>query len=252
MSGPAGPIRLDPDTWLLVSTGAGVSAESGIPTFRGSDGLWEGHRVEDVASPDGFRRDPALVWRFYSLRRKRAVDCAPNPGHRALARVEERLRDRFLLVTQNVDDLHRRAGSQRIVELHGNLFVTRCSHCHRPPFRDERAYEAEPPTCSECGKGLLRPHIVWFGEMLDPAAFERIEGFLRAALGHRLVFLAVGTSGLVYPAAALVDLARAQDAETWLVNAEPAENVGRFERFVRGQSGRVLPELLAVVEEPAG
>jgi NAD-dependent deacetylase len=245
-------LRLDDDTWLLVSTGAGVSAESGVPTFRGSSGLWESHRVEDVASPEAFRRDPALVWRFYSQRRETALTCAPNPGHQALAQVEKRLGDRFLLITQNVDDLHRRAGSERIVELHGNLFLTRCARCDRPPFRDERTYPAEPPRCSECGKGLLRPHIVWFGEMLDPAGFDHIERFLEEGGRHRLVFLAVGTSGLVYPAAALVDLARARGAETWLVNAEPADNIGRFERFVQGPSGRVLPELLRVVEAVAG
>ncbi len=253
MSGDScGPLRLDDDTWLMVSTGAGVSAESGVPTFRGSDGLWESHRIEDVASPEAFRHNPTLVWRFYSQRRRGALTCAPNPGHQALAHVEKRLGDRFLLVTQNVDDLHRRAGSERIVELHGNLFLTRCSRCHRPPFRDQQVYETEPPVCSECGKGLLRPHIVWFGEMLDPAGFDRIERFLERGGRHRLVFLAVGTSGLVYPAAALVDLAHARGAETWLVNAEPAENVGRFERFVMGPSGRVLPELLQVVGAAAG
>jgi len=252
VSGPTGPLVLDDDTWLLVSTGAGVSAESGVPTFRGSNGLWESHRVEDVASPEAFRRDPALVWRFYSLRRKTALGCAPNPGHQTLAQVEKRLGDRFLLVTQNVDDLHRRAGSERIVELHGNLFLTRCSRCQRPPFRDEQTYEAEPPRCSECGQGLLRPHIVWFGEMLDMTGFERIERFLQEGHQHRLVFLAVGTSGLVYPAAALVDLARSQGALTFLVNMEPAENIGRFEHFVQGPSGRVLPELLQVAEAAAG
>src|SRR5687768_54151 len=142
------PIAVDERTSVLVLTGAGVSAESGIPTFRGAGGLWENHRLEDVASPEAFARDPAMVWRFYSERRERAQRCRPNPGHLALARWEERLGDRFLLVTQNVDGLHRAAGSRRLVELHGNLFRTRCSECDRPSFDDERGYFAELPRCA--------------------------------------------------------------------------------------------------------
>jgi len=241
------PLELDDRTSVLVLTGAGVSAESGIPTFRAAGGLWESHPVEQVASPEGFARDPTLVWRFYSERRRQALACAPNPGHHALRGLEARLGDRFLLVTQNVDDLHARAGSQRLVEIHGNLFQTRCSRCALPPFREEAVHlGAEPPPCPSCAAagrgGLLRPHIVWFGEMLDPAHLQRIDRFLAAA--DRLVFVAAGTSGAVWPAAGLVDLARAQGASTWLVNAEAAENTARFERFVRGRSGLVLPVLL--------
>jgi NAD-dependent protein deacetylase/lipoamidase len=244
-------IPLGPDLRLLVLTGAGVSAESGLATFRGAGGLWEGHAVEDVATPEGFRADPRLVWRFYSQRRAQAAKAQPNPGHRALALVEQRLGDRFLLVTQNVDELHRRAGSRRLIEIHGRLFQSRCAHCDRPPFDDGRLYDGdEPPLCDTCDQagrmGLLRPHIVWFGEMLDMRHFEAIDAFLAHGRGSRLVFLAVGTSGVVYPAAALVDLARAAGAETWLVNAEPAENLGRFQRFVLGPSGRVLPELFGL------
>ena len=240
-------IRLGPDASLLVLTGAGVSAESGIPTFRDAGGLWESHPVEKVASPEGFAADPELVWRFYSERRRRAGDCTPNPGHRALAEAEARLGDRFLLVTQNVDGLHRRAGSRRLVEIHGNLFQSRCSACDRPPFEDETAYD-RPPVCPICEKAgrrsLLRPHIVWFGELLDPEHLSRIEAFMRDASGG-LVFLAVGTSGVVYPAAGLVSAARAHGAETWLVNAEPPDNLRAFDHFIQGPSGRLLPELLA-------
>ena len=236
-------LRIDASTYLLVLTGAGVSAESGIPTFRGIDGLWESHPVEEVASPQGFARDPALVWRFYSQRRAKALTVRPNPGHAALAAWERRLGDRFLLVTQNVDGLHRDAGSQRLAELHGHLFTTRCSRCDRPPFEDRRVYaDGEVPACDACG-GRLRPHIVWFGEMLDPEHFERIEAFVERSRAGRLVFVAAGTSGAVYPAASLVDVARSAGGETWLVNADRADNTRAFHHFVQGRSGEVLPRL---------
>jgi len=129
-------LRIDGDTRLLVLTGAGVSAESGVPTFRDANGLWENHPIEKVATPEGFQEDPRLVWRFYSERRHKARDVRPNPGHAALAAAEAKMGDRFLLVTQNVDGLHRRAGSIRLIEIHGNLFETRCSGCRREPFPD--------------------------------------------------------------------------------------------------------------------
>jgi NAD-dependent deacetylase len=243
-----GSLNIDGRTSLLVLTGAGVSAESGIPTFRGSNGLWENHPVERVASPEGFAEDPALVWRFYSQRRSGAAGVKPNPGHAALAEWERRLGDRFLLATQNVDGLHRLAGSQRLVEMHGHLFTSRCSRCARPPFEDRTVYESGTvPKCERCG-GALRPHIVWFGESLDPANLERIDRFiLRGAQEGRLVFLAAGTSGAVYPAAGLVDLVRRVGGETWLVNADPAENTHRFHHFVQGKSGELLPQLARFV-----
>jgi NAD-dependent deacetylase len=244
-------LGIDARTWLLVLTGAGVSAESGVPTFRDAGGLWESHPVEDVATPEGFRRDPALVWRFYSARRRGAAGVHPNPGHAALAAAEQQLGDRFLLVTQNVDGLHRRAGSRRLIELHGSLFHTRCFECDRPPFPDQSLHDAPPlPTCDECaargGRGLLRPAVVWFGELLDMEHFARIDAFLQRARKERLAFLAAGTSGVVYPAAGLVHAARANGAETWLVNVEPPDNRSAFEHFVQGPSGQVLPELFAV------
>ena len=243
-------LRLGPETRLLVMTGAGVSAESGIPTFRSAGGLWESYPVEKVASPEGFEEDPELVWRFYSDRRARALECEPNPGHRALADAEARLGDRFLLVTQNVDGLHARAGSRKLVEIHGNLFQTRCSVCSREPFDDDKRYAAGPlPWCEICGRtgrrSLLRPHIVWFGEMLDARHLERVEAFLQDGERGSLVYLAVGTSGVVYPAAGLVSAARAHGARTWLVNAEPPDNLRAFDEFIQGPSGRILPELLA-------
>jgi len=225
-----------------VLTGAGVSAESGLPTFRDANGLWEHHAIEAVASPEGFAADPALVWRFYSQRRAGALTCAPNAGHRALAEVETQLGERFLLATQNVDGLHARAGSQRLVEVHGNLFRTRCSACSRPPFEDQAQYLSSLPRCDRC-HGLLRPDIVWFGEMLNPAHLKRVEAFL-AHPAPRTVFLAVGTSGVVYPAAGWVQLAKEYGAETWLVNAEAADNGAHFDTFVCAKSAEVLPDLL--------
>lgn len=237
------------NTRLLVLTGAGVSAESGLATFRDSNGLWEQHRVEDVASPDGFIRDPELVWKFYSLRREQAKTVEPNAGHRALADVEKRLGDRFLLVTQNVDGLHQRSGSERVIEIHGSLFRTKCSGCDLEPFDDHATYLGRAlPLCDACeGRGrkaLLRPDIVWFGEMLDPGHLRAIDAFMHRDPGSPFVFIAVGTSGAVWPAAGLVNLARGLGASTVLVNAEPAENTARFHTFVQGRSSEILPNLL--------
>jgi NAD-dependent deacetylase len=243
-SSSEGELRLGPDSALLVLTGAGVSAESGLPTYRGSGGLWRSHAFQRLASPEGFHADPALVWRFYSERREAALAAQPNAGHRALVEVERRMGEHFLLVTQNVDGLHRRAGSERLVELHGRLLGTRCSRCSRPETPDETAYpEGTLPRCERCGEAL-RPAVVWFGETLDPAHLEAVDDFLERWRGGRLVFLAAGTSGAVWPAAGFVDLARARGAETWLVNAERADNAGRFDHVREGPSGTLLPALL--------
>jgi NAD-dependent deacetylase len=237
-------------THVLVLTGAGISAESGVPTFRDAGGLWEGHRVEEVASPEGFARDPLTVWRFYSARRAGLEGVAPNRGHAALVELEEQLGDRFLLATQNVDGLHAAAGSKRIVELHGNLMRSRCSSCERPPFEDRQAYRAGVlPLCGRCqaeGRdALLRPHIVWFGEMLDPEDLATIARFIETGARARdLLFLAVGTSGLVYPAAGLVDTVHRAGGTTWLVNAEKPANADRFDHVRIGGAGDVLPALV--------
>jgi NAD-dependent deacetylase len=243
-------LPLDEKTRVLVLTGAGVSAESGLPTFRDANGLWEQHPVEEVASPEGFAKDPSLVWRFYSQRRKGAAGVEPNAGHLALARLEERLGDNFLLATQNVDGLHQRAGSRRVLELHGSLVHTKCARCDRPPFFDPAPHDDALPECELCAKAgrraLLRPDIVWFGEMLDPSHFERIDAFLRGGEKGRQVFLAVGTSGVVYPAAGLVMRARGFGADTWLINVEPSENADAFAHFVQGRSAQLLPPLLGL------
>jgi NAD-dependent deacetylase len=233
---------LDAQSRVLVLTGAGVSAESGVPTFRGMNGLWEGHRVEEVASPEGFAADPELVWRFYSLRREGAAKVQPNPGHVALAQLEQKLGDRFLLATQNVDGLHARAGSKRLLAIHGELFASRCEKCN-VPFEDTQTYFGPPlPRCERCN-GAIRPNIVWFGEMLDPAHLEQVGLFIEEA-GEHLVFLAVGTSGQVYPAAGLVDAARAAGGKTWLIDAAPSdEYAARFDHVLKGKSGEILPGL---------
>lgn len=240
--------QCDQNTSVLCLTGAGVSAESGIATFRGSSGLWQNHPIEKVASMQGFIEDPNRVWRFYSERRSDAAKVTPNAGHKALAELEKKLGERFLLATQNVDGLHQKAGSQRVLEMHGNLFQTRCSRCTRPAFEDTNVYiDSDLPGCGRCHEkgefALLRPNIVWFGEALPDDVLERISAFVVAV--KRLVFLAVGTSGRVYPAAALVDLAKRVGASTWLVNAEAPENVQRFDHFIEGESGKILPDLFA-------
>jgi NAD-dependent deacetylase len=236
---------IDDQTYLLVLTGAGVSAESGVPTFRDNDGLWEKYDFEEVATSEGFARNPALVWHFTSLRRAHAATVKPNPGHEALVEWERRMGDRFLLATQNTDGLHRVAGSQRMVEMHGALFTSRCTACKRPPFEDRTAYpEGTVPMCDQCGE-KLRPHVVMFGELLEAANVKRIQDFVQTALSNkgRLVFLAAGTSGVVFPASKLVDEVWARGGKTWLVNLEPAANAENFDHFIQGKSGEVLPQL---------
>lgn len=241
-------IPITPTTMVLVLTGAGVSAESGIPTFRDANGLWENHALEDVASPAAWAKDPKLVWRFYGQRRAAAAACTPNRAHRALAALERRLGDRFLLVTQNVDGLHRRAGNQRMVEIHGALNKSRCDRCDRDPFVDDAIYADGPKPCERCDGGTIRPHIVWFGEMLDPENLARINAFVQQAAEVPFVYVAAGTSGVVYPAAGIVSIARNAGAETWLQNMEVPENRSAFDHFVEGRAGDILPGLLGVQE----
>ena len=213
---------------VVVLTGAGISAESGIPTFRGPDGLWEGHRIDDVATPEGFARDPDTVQRFYDLRRRALDHVVPNPAHRALARLESALGDDLLVVTQNVDDLHERAGSERVVHMHGELRRALCRGCgERPVWDDDLAWSPPdpPPRCPACGARIsgslpaLRPDVVWFGEI--PYDLDRIE----AAIFACDVFAAIGTSGEVYPAAGFAALAGAVGAHTIELNLEPTRAV---------------------------
>ncbi len=223
---------------ITVLTGAGVSAESGIATFRGAGGLWENHSIEEVATPQGFARDPLLVWRFYEARRAQGARCAPNAGHLALARLEHQFKGRCTLVTQNVDGLHTIAGSRRILELHGSLWRVRCTKCSFKA-EDRRVPLPEmPPRCS-C-KALLRPDIVWFGEPLD----ETILGQAIEAADNCGLFLVVGTSGVVEPAASLARIASANGAEVWEVNPEATPLTPICARSIHSRAGAVMDDVV--------
>lgn len=229
---------------VFVLTGAGISAESGLPTFRAEDGLWAGYRIEDVCTPDAWERDPAAVWAFYSTRREAGQKAQPNAAHTALAELEAKLGDRFFLCTQNVDDLHERAGSVRLIHMHGELAKSRCERdCGRPPAEDRAIYRnlAEVPLCP-CG-GRLRPHIVFFGEM--PLEMHRIQD----EIGKATVMVVVGTSGSVYPAASFVHWARQNGARTIYIGPEPPLNSSAFTQIVEGKAGQVMPGLFRVEAE---
>lgn len=229
-------LTISPTDRLFVLTGAGASAESGIPTFRGVNGLWRNYRIEQVASPHAWRRDPRLVWEFYSMRRRVALATKPNPAHFTLAKLEQQLGDRLFLCTQNVDDLHEQAGAKRVVHMHGELFKSRCDTCDRPPFDDKHLCEppAEIPRC-DCG-GLIRPHICWFGEV--PFDLDRIF----PAVDECTVFMAVGTSGVVEPAASFAAHVSGR-ARTIYVGAEEPANASAFTQCHLGKAGEVLPLL---------
>jgi NAD-dependent deacetylase len=240
-------IEISHEDRVFVLSGAGISAESGIATFRASDGLWSGHRIEDVATPEGWQADPSLVWSFYSQRRRDAAKAEPNPAHVALAALESSIGDRFYLCTQNVDDLHERAGSRRMIHMHGQLFESRCEDdCGVPVFADRGEYEslAAIPRCA-CG-ARIRPHIVWFGEI--PLEMERIQRETDLCT----VLLVVGTSGMVYPAANFVHWANQRNragglvVRTVYVGPEAPANADAFSEVVLGKAGEVLPGLFGL------
>jgi NAD-dependent deacetylase len=256
---------------LVILTGAGVSAESGLATFRGPDGLWEGHRVEDVCTPEAFRRDPALVHQFYDARRAKLGTVEPNAAHRALARLDAEWPGELLLVTQNVDDLHERAGSKRLLHMHGELTSGWCLACDErfswtgpmsPDADRAELVEALPSSsekkdspstssgrtavnlCPACGaEGQVRPDIVWFGEM--PYDMERID----EALQRCDLFVSIGTSGAVYPAAGFVQTARYCGAKTLEINLEPSLGSHMFDESRTGRASELVP---AWVEEVLG
>lgn len=232
---PTAPLPSGLKTRLVVLTGAGISAESGLPTFRGSGGLWEGMRAEEVATPQAFRKDPALVWRFYHARRRALGTVEPNDAHRALVRLEQALEPgAFTLITQNVDDLHQRAGSKAVLPMHGELRKVRCTGCGKV---EERPEPLEPlPRCG-CG-ALLRPHVVWFGEV--PFYLDEIH----QALASAQVFVVIGTSGQVYPAASFVYHARVLGCHVVGVNIERPEDEGVYHEFHQGPATLVVPALV--------
>ena len=219
---------------IVVLTGAGISAESGIATFRGPGGLWEGHRVEDVCTPQALARDPALVHRFYDLRRAALAGVEPNTAHHALARLDAEWPGELLIVTQNVDDLHERAGAKRLLHMHGELKSALCAACDA-----RQAWEgAMPPgtICSSCGSPAVRPDIVFFGEM--PYAMDRIE----RAIARADLFVSIGTSGAVYPAAGFVQTAKYHGARTLELNLDRSEGSAWFHESRRGPAGVLVPE----------
>lgn len=227
---------------IVILTGAGVSAESGIDTFRAEGGLWEQHRVEDVATPEAFARDPDLVLRFYDMRREAIQTKQPNPAHHALARLDAEWPGDLLIVTQNVDDLHERAGATRLLHMHGTHLTAWCLACDaRPEWRDPLIHR---PACPACGTpGQLRPDIVWFGEM--PYEMERIY----EAVGQCDLFVSIGTSGAVYPAAGLVREARARGAMTLELNLERSQGSHFFHESRHGPASLLVP---AWVDEVLG
>ena len=220
---------------IVILTGAGVSAESGLRTFRADDGLWEEHRIEDVCTPEAYARDPALVHQFYDARRARAAEVESNPAHAALARLEAEWEGDFLLVTPNVDSLHERAGSKRLIHMHGQLDSGLCLACgERFPWEGPMGQGAACANCAEVGE--VRPDIVWFGEM--PYEMDRIEAALRDAD----LFVSIGTSGAVYPAAGFVQTARYVGARTVEINLEPSLGSVFFNEARIGPAGVEVPK----------
>jgi NAD-dependent deacetylase len=225
---------------LVVLTGAGISVESGIPPFRGSEGWWRTFRPEQLATPQAFQQDPHLVWEWYDWRRGKIAPTRPNPGHEALVRLEARIPD-FLLLTQNVDGLHRLAGSRRLLEIHGNIWEVRCLDCGRVK-EDRRVPLPLLPHCEHCG-GLLRPNVVWFGEALNPDILRQAE----AALTQAQVVLVVGTSAVVQPAASFAFWARQSGAKVAEINPDPTPLTAHCDFALTGPAGEILPRLLSLM-----
>ena len=222
---------------VTILTGAGISADSGVPTFRGADGLWRNFRAEDLATPEAFAKDPRLVWEWYNWRRELIATKQPNPAHHAVAELEGRI-GHFWLITQNVDGLHRDAGSQKLSEIHGNIWTVRCTTCGR--ISENRQVPIPMlPTCSPCG-GLLRPHIVWFGESLARDDVARSY----AALESCEIMLIIGTSGVVYPAASFAPVAKSAGAFVVEVNLDPTPNSDVVDLAIHGRASDILPQLL--------
>jgi NAD-dependent deacetylase len=230
-------IMITKDTRIVILTGAGISAESGIQTFRASDGLWENHRVEDVATPQGWESNPQLVWSFYQQRRRQLLEVEPNPAHAALVDLEKYV-DNFLLITQNVDNLHGKAGSEQLIHMHGELEKLRCEQCSHIEIMMENEHLGEEfISCTQC-EGRLRPHVVWFNE--SPLKLNEIDN----ALSQCDVFIAIGTSGNVTPASTFTNIAKIEGAHTIGINLDPPMNVYFFDEFLQGKAGEILPALV--------
>jgi NAD-dependent deacetylase len=230
---------------IVILTGAGISKESGLDTFRDKDGIWARVRLEDVATPEGFRRDPERVHAFYNARRRSLMNpnVTPNAAHAALAELERRRPDDVLLVTQNIDDLHERAGTKNLIHMHGEMLKARCAWCE--DVRDWTNDLSLELACPACGKARgMRPHVVWFGEM--PLDMDRIY----AALARCKLFLSIGTSGNVYPAAGFVAEARSAGAHTVELNLEPSEGATLFAEAIYGPASSIVPDYVRKILDP--
>ncbi|MBW1784248.1 MAG: NAD-dependent deacylase [Deltaproteobacteria bacterium] len=222
---------------VAVLTGAGISAESGVPTFRGADGLWKNYQATDLATPEAFARDPELVWEFYNWRRGLISQKTCNPAHTALAELERRIPD-FTLISQNVDGLHLLAGSQHLLEIHGNIWRVRCTRCHETTL-DRAPNMGHLPKCDTCG-GLLRPDVVWFGESLDPEILHQAAEAARRCQ----IMLVIGTSSVVQPAASLAVTAKSGGAVLAEINLERTPNSNLMDVVLLGKAGEILPRLV--------
>lgn len=228
----------------LFLSGAGISAESGIPTFRGSDGLWKNYRPEELATPEAFARDPHLVWQWYNWRKRLIAECNPNPAHFAAARLPQLLPN-ILCITQNVDGFHRAAGLNDILEMHGNIYRTRCVHCGAVAHNKD---EVTPATlCAQCGRTPLRPDVVWFGEALPAPIMQKIHEYLQKADA----ILVVGTSGTVYPAAGFAIEVRRRGGQVITINTEMAYQHYPKDIYLRGKAGEILPALVETLAKMA-
>lgn len=224
---------------IVTITGAGISQESGIPTFRGEGGYWKTYRAEDLATPDAFRRNPSLVWEWYDYRRQICKNANPNEGHKTLVKLET-LVPNFFLITQNVDNLHKRAGNLNCAEIHGNIFLARCMDCHKiSPIEESHESGDHVKYCTHC-KGMLRPHIVWFGESYDTSILDLCFGHLEKA---ELV-LVIGTSGAVSMPQTMATMAKNQGAFLVEINPEPSGMTEMMDIFLQGKAGEVLPKVL--------
>jgi NAD-dependent deacetylase len=230
--------RLAAARHVTILTGAGISADSGVPTFRGADGLWRNFRAEDLATPEAFTRDPRLVWEWYNWRRELIATKQPNPAHHTLVKIEHRWTDRMWLITQNVDGLHRTAGSQRLSEIHGNIWKVRCTGCG-VISEDRQVPLAILPTCKLC-QALLRPHIVWFGESLREEDLRRCNQAMQACD----LLLVIGTSGVVYPAAGFASTAKEGGALVIEINLESTPQSDLVDLSLQGRAKDLVPQLL--------
>ena len=222
---------------LVILTGAGISAESGVPTFRGKDGLWKQYQAMDLATPGAFNRDSKLVWEFYNWRREVLAPLAPNAAHKALVEFEKRV-SRFTLITQNIDGLHQTAGSRNVLELHGNIWWVRCTGCG-VRYEDRAVPLSELPRCRDCQE-LLRPNVVWFGETLDSNILDSAFHALETAD----VMMVIGTSGTVQPAASLGMAAKRAGAVVAEINLDPTPYTGAYDVSLTGKAGEIVPLLL--------